>query len=51
MDLKAKIARSLRIDELTKERKLYLDAVEGGSKFSVYYNKQAAAITVKLEAI
>ena len=51
MDLKAKIARSLLISELTKERQIYLDAVDGGSKFSAYYTKKADAISEKIESI
>ena len=51
MTLKEKIARSQKIDQLKKERKIYLDAIQNGSKFSEFYTIKADELTEQLAAI
>jgi len=51
LTLKEKIARSRLIDQLKKERQIYLDAIESGSKFSEFYSTKAVKLTEQLAVI
>tara|TARA_R110000764_G_scaffold203354_1_gene288581 strand:+ start:368 stop:544 length:177 start_codon:yes stop_codon:yes gene_type:complete len=51
LTLKEKIAKSRLRDQLKQERQIYLDAIQGGSKFSEFYTTKADELTEQLAVI
>jgi|Marorgknorr_s2lv_1036017.scaffolds.fasta_scaffold01275_20 hypothetical protein len=51
MDLKAKLAKARKVEEIRKEIAIYEDAVNNKHKFADFYRTKIESLKTKLESI